>query len=543
MDRQNAINTINGLYDKYENNPYMLSKINNYVVNQLPTILENINANHIERQTRIDELTQNQDQFIDSFLNNNRYFYISTTENFFFYDEVHYQLFNEDDIIYHILSTISREKELSSWKQSTKNSIMKRIRENSLLKSIPESETIQIVIDSLCPILFKSRTEAKYFLTILGDNILKKHNNNVHYIDVKAKHFIRNFNHLCQMWLGQNFYQTFKHKYHDHDYNNCRIIDINEIVKTENVWNNIISQFGLDIICVACHYSQRYSSSDDYVLKWSNDNELIQKVFYLKNNSQQAIVNKFVFEYLNIDVNDQPSVPDPQYRNTQITWRDMQYLWKNFLESKKLPSIMFLQTLKAHLIDNLKIYYNETTDSFVGICSKHLPEIQKFLQYWEETIIFDENEMDFEIEEVILLFRKWCFLNNEFATSLNDKQILDVISYFYPTIEIEHDKYISKIRSVLWDKHLDIQVSLDDMRNSIREKINSADSNRALSPSITNNVSIYDAYKYYYKYFSNINDASNKLIVSKSYFEKYILDTMPNYVVDSKFISIEWVIL
>jgi len=543
MDRQAAITKVHNLYDKYENNPYMLSKTHNYIMCQLPTILENINTNHIERQTRIDELTQNQDQFIDSFLNNNRYFYISTTENFFFYDDVHYQLFNEDDIIYHILSTISKEKELSSWKQSTKNSIMKRIRENSLLKSIPESETIQTVIELLCPILFKTRTEAKYFLTIVGDNILKKHNNNIHYIDVKAKNFIRNFNHLSQMWLGQNFYQTFKHKYHDHDYNDCRIIDINDIIKSENIWNNLISQFGLDILCVACHYSQRYSSSDDYVLNWSNDNDLMNKVFYLKNNSQLAIVNTFVTEYLNIEVNEQPIISDTQYKNTQIKWRDMQYLWKNFLESKKLPSIMFLQTLKTHLIDKLKIYYNETIDSFVGICSKHLPEIQKFLQYWEETILFDENEMDFEIEEVILLFRKWCLLNNEFATNLNDKQILDVISYFYPTTEIEHDKYISKIRSILWDKQMDIQVALDNMRTSIREKISNSNSSRVQSPSITNNISIYDAYKYYCKYLSNINEPTNKLIVSKSYFEKYIFDTLPNYIIDSKFISIDWVTL
>jgi magnesium-transporting ATPase (P-type) len=254
-------------------------------------------------------------------------------------------------------------------------------------------------------------------------------------------------------------------------------------------------------------------------------------------------VNTFVTEYLNIEVNEQPIISDTQYKNTQIKWRDMQYLWKNFLESKKLPSIMFLQTLKTHLIDKLKIYYNETIDSFVGICSKHLPEIQKFLQYWEETILFDENEMDFEIEEVILLFRKWCLLNNEFATNLNDKQILDVISYFYPTTEIEHDKYISKIRSILWDKQMDIQVALDNMRTSIREKISNSNSSRVQSPSITNNISIYDAYKYYCKYLSNINEPTNKLIVSKSYFEKYIFDTLPNYIIDSKFISIDWVTL
>jgi hypothetical protein len=538
MNREAAINIINVIYDKYEKNPYMLSKTNNYIINQLPTILDNINTTHIERQQRIEELTQNQDQFIESFLNNNQYFYIPSTENFFFYDGIHYQQFNEDDILYHILSTISREKELSSWKQSTKNTIMKRIRENSLIKSIPESETIQFVIDSLCPLLFRSRTETKYFLTILGDNILRKNTNIIHYIDAKSKHFIRNFNNFCQMWIGQSFYQTFKHKYHDHDYNDCRVITISDFVKVETVWNSIITQTGLDAICVACHYSERYGSSDNYAIQYSNDGDLINDVFYLKNNTTTDIIKTFVSEFLSIEPRNQPISMDTISRNTQVTWRDMQYLWKNFLEAKRLPSIMFFQTLKTQLVSSLSQYYNETTDSFIGICSKHLPEIQKFLSYWEETIIVDENEMDFEIEEIIILFRRWCATNNEHATNLNDKQILDVISYFYPHLEIERDKYVSRIRSTLWDKHLDIQVALDNMKNSIREK-NGQNSDRVQSPSVRSNISIYDAYRFYCKYYSNLNSL-NKLIVGKAYFEKYVFDNLSQYIVDSRFLSYEW---
>jgi hypothetical protein len=540
MNRLEAINTINQIYDKYEKNPYMLSKTNHYIINQLPTILNNINMTHIERQSRIEELSQNQDQFIESFLNNNQYFYISSTENFFFYDGVHYQHFNEDDILYHILSTISKERELSSWKQSTKNTIMKRIRENSLIKSIPESETIQYVIDSLCPLLFKSRTETKYFLTILGDNILRKNIDIIHYIDVKSKPFIRSFNHFCQIWIGQNLYQTFKYKYHDHDYNDCRIINISNFVKSEIIWNSIIPQSGLDIICVACHYSERYGSSDNYLLECSNDNEIINSVFYLKNNTQTTIVDSFISEYLNLDNNQIPANTiqinnlTTQYRNTKITWRDMQYLWKNFLESKKLPSIMFLQTLKGHLTTRLVRHYNESMDVFVGICSKYLPEIQKFLEFWEKTAVYDENEVNFEIEEIVILFRKWCD-NNETATNLNDKQILDVISYFYPNLEIEKDKYISNIRNNLWDKQLDIQIALDNMKNDIREQVTTQSNQRTVSPSIRNNVSIYDAYRYYCKYYSSTNT-----IVSKTYFEKYVFDNLSQYIIDSKFLSGDW---
>jgi len=439
------------------------------------------------------------------------------------YDGINYQLYNEDDILYHILSTISKEKELSTWKQSTKNAIMKRIRENSLIKTIPESETIQSVLDSLCPVLFTNRSEAKYFLTILGDNILRKNTEIIHYIDVKSKHFIRNFNNFSQMWIGQSFYQTFKHKYHDHDYNDCRVININDFVKSELVYNSIITQNGLNIICVACHYSERYGSSDGFVINYSNDNELINNVFYLKTHEISDIITIFLTEFLDIEINN-PSINSD--KKTEITWRDMQYLWKNFLESKKLPSIMFLQTLKTNLVSKLSSYYNEQADSFLGICSKHLPEIQKFLAFWEETVVIDDSESDFEIEEIVVLFRMWCVKNKEITTNLNDKQILDLIAYFYPNIDIDDDKFIQRIKNTMWDKQIAIQVALDNMKHS--------------GLSTRNNRSIYEAYKYYCKFSSNLNNSTTKLIVSKSFFEKYVFDNLSQYIVDSKFISYEW---
>ena len=41
------------------------------------------------------------------------------------------------------------------------------------------------------PSLFSSKTEAKYFLTILGDNILKKDTGIVHFITIKSKYFLK----------------------------------------------------------------------------------------------------------------------------------------------------------------------------------------------------------------------------------------------------------------------------------------------------------------------------------------------------------------
>ena len=205
---------IESIYKKYENNPHMLAKTHSYLITQLPTILENIRQNHEQRQQRIESMTQDQDAFIESFLSNNQYFYLSQTELFFYYDGLHYQNISEDDILYNVLSSITKDRNLMSWKQRTRIHIMKRIRENnSLFKSIPESETIQFVLELLYPTIFSTRNEAKYFLTVLGDNILRKNTNLIHYISINAKPFLRELNNICQQFIGSNLSQTFKHKF------------------------------------------------------------------------------------------------------------------------------------------------------------------------------------------------------------------------------------------------------------------------------------------------------------------------------------------
>jgi hypothetical protein len=381
----------------------------------------------------------------------------------------------------------------------------------------------------LCPLLFTNRTEAKYFLTILGDNILRKNANLIHFIHPKSKHFLQTLNNICQSMIGIGLSQTFKYKYYEHDYQDCRLVKINETVKSELAWSSNITQHVLDIVCVACHYSMRYKSSDEYLLESSNDSDLVKSVFFMKDIQQSDLIGQFVGEYLDIN-----NTQENHQSNMIISWKNMQYLWKQFLESKNLPSIVFMQTLKQLVIEQLKNYYKEEQDVFVGIYSKHLPAIQKFLSFWNETMIFDETETDLEIEEIIILFKKWCQTKNESPSQLNDKQILDLLINYYPNIEIENDKYISKTRSILWDKQMDIEVAMDKLKESIRHKYNNE--LRPTSPSNNINYSIYDAYSFYCKQ----NNSQN---VSKSYFEKYIFDNFNQYIVDSKFLSSEWYML
>lgn len=524
-----STDVIASLFQKYATDPYMLDKTHRYITTQLPSILDNAKRNHTERCSRITEMTNDQENFIQSFLTDNQYFYVSSTERFFYYDRVHYSLISEDDILYRVLSTISRDGQLMSWKQKTKINIMKRIREgNSLLKTIPESATIQYVIDILCPLLFSSRNEVKYFLTVLGDNILRKNTGLIHFIHPKAKHFIRELSNICQIYVGVGLSQTFRHKYHDHDYQNCRIIKINETIRSESIWHEILKQSILDIICIACHYSSRFSSSDEFALTHSNDQELSDSIFYLKNSEPVVLIDLFMNEYLDIttEANETRIMGSPQHEffiedvmetNSirQITWKDMQYLWKHFLDSKHLPALLFFGTLKTHLTGKLSEFFKEDKDSFIGICSKYLPVVQSVLQFWTDTIIVDETESDFEVEEIFLLYKQWCSSNDETSNNMTTKQMLDIIMYFFPTVEIEEEKFISKIRCSLWDKRMDIDIAMNHYRDHLLETTGST------------NISSYDAYLFYCKYYKPVRGSGiKKQVVSKAYFDSYYQDTI-----------------
>ena len=521
-----AISIITELYSKYETDPYMSLRTHNYICNQLPNVFNNMMTTHKNRMQRTEELTCGQDNFIKSFLQNNQYFYVNSIDKFFYYNKLYYKPYSEDEILYHILTSITQNRNIMSWKYKTKTSIMKRIKENSLLTSIPESETIQNVLLSLYPAFFSTKCEAKYFLTIIGDNILKKQSQLIHFLPGSSKLFIRELNNICQNNLGINLLQTIKFKYHEeHEYSNCRMLHFNETIKYEKLWKPILQKLDVDLLCVASHYSTRYENSDEFIIN-SQNHQLKNDVFYLKEKSIDELVSNFIKEYLKI--NERTSVyGSGTVSNSGISWKNLQYLWKHFLQSKRLPRVIYQASLKNSLIQKLG-HYSEETDFFQNIFSEFLPEIQKFLQFWEETMIEDINESELEIEEISYLYNTW---SNKTLTNdgIGIQQIFELIQYFYPTIEIENEKYIQKIRCSLWDKHSDIQLSLDDMKSGY------------IANNYIEDISIYDAYSFYCKH-HNRKIRFNQFVTSKSYFEKYVYEHLNLFICENGFISKRWIL-
>ena len=71
-----------------------------------------------------------------------------------------------------------------------------------------------------------------------------------------------------------NISNKFITKYHDnHGFQNSRLISINENVSNE-YWRELLKKIGLNLLCVAVHYSTRFHSSEG-LLELIGDDEIV----------------------------------------------------------------------------------------------------------------------------------------------------------------------------------------------------------------------------------------------------------------------------
>ena len=525
-----CFNSITELFEKYKDHEYMLQRINTHIVNYLPNALSNECKQHEDRITRNNYLTNEQQVFIQVFLSKNQYFYLTSNNFFYEYNGANFFIVKEDDIIHKLLSSISKDRVLMQWKHKTKLNIIKQIRERSLFTCIPETDTIQDILNHLYPSIFTSKNSAKYFLTIIGDNILKKNPNLIFLVSPQMKKIITELDNIAFGSIGvNNTTHNFMTKYHEnHSYENCRLIKMNESF-SNNVWREILKKIGLDLLCVAVHYSKRYENSDKFIEN-KYDEEVKNYAYYLKNSNPSTIVGEFCSKYIISASN-----------GIQIEWKNLHFLWKQFLSNSNLPNIIYSNSLK-NLLKEL-YNYNETADTFIGITSKYLPIQSDFIKFWENSIkVIETTESaqtfgyELEIDEICSLFKSWTKVrtltkqNNDVVSSngnISEENVVKILKHFFPNIEIVEDKYVLNVSCILWDKNGEIEQSFDYIKTQIKN-----------NHEMLSLISFDDAYNHYYKY-CNVN--SHKLVVSKRYFEKYLYFKLTDYIVYEKFIETSWV--
>jgi len=524
---------IQTLFDKYESNEYMLNRLKHHIMHILPATLENECKNHEKRIIRNQFLSTEQQIFIQVFLSQNKYYYLPSNNCFYHYDGIHYNSIKEDDIHYQLLSTISKDRTLMEWKYKTKINIIKQIKERNLFKCTPESDTIQKVLNVLYPSLLSTRSQVKYFLTILGDAILKKHNDLLFLIKPKTKSYLVELDTIAYICLGfNNITSNFMTKFHEnYNYDKCRLIQLQDTLTMED-WTKTLKTMGLDILCVAAHYSNRYGNSDAYLANQADD-PLKNYVLFLKNSNEQEILNhfcKYSITELSIPIDSDSDWTGP-IPSECIHWKNMHFIWKTYISAFSLPNVFYMQHLKSLLRERYP--YDEETDSFLYITSKYLPNVSHFISFWEENVtevVSDpakdqEIDNEFETDELCLLFKSWIkeetqmqtYLNHKNVSNINENDVLKMIHHFFQHIVIIENKYILNIQCKLWSKTADVNNALEMFRQEYPHS----------KTSLIHFDEIYDFYC----------SKERKYVVSKRYFEKYMYVFYSDFIEYEKFIS------
>lgn len=499
MELQKKIeNNFTNLLLKYVNNDDALQKINDYILNVIPEKIEDYEKEKIQNSK--------QNIFIENFMENQEqsFFYIPVSKLFLVYKDFTYSIVNEDTIIKTIVDEINCVKELYPVKYKIKSQIMKQIKSNYVLNHIPDSQTIQTVLTIFMEILKISKENAKYILCILGDNMLKKGgiidsvNQLNYFVSSSNKLFFDLLNDLSYSFFknSRNPTSNFKFKFYSHSYEESRLVYLPTEVKNLFMYSNILKQHIVDILCVACHYSERFSCADSYLLNYCEDDYLIKYCFYLKNNTQEQILQEFKNTYLEKTDND----------GLFLNQENMIYLWKKYLQENNLPILIFLNELKSQSI----LGFDETEKLYLHVTSSKLKYIRCFNDFWKEFIVNDESEKFFEINELCSLYNIKCKNHR-----ITEELLVGIFEHFYPKYKIKENKYIHGINCSLWNKKKNI---FDYLKNVCLE----------------NPVAINELYKLYCKHFSKLN---TRFVVSKKYFKHFIYQNVNKKFIHNDVIS------
>ena len=322
--------------------------------------------------------------------------------------------------------------------------------------------------------------------------------------DNSLKHLIKNITYFAHTYCGvANISQNIKFKYHEHQYDKCRLISsVNSKTPIEVL--SKLKMIALDLLCVSAHYSIRCENSDGFI-EGCNDIELKEYTKFLYNNNLSDITDIFLNKMIE------------SHTDSTIDTKNMLYLWKKFLTEQRLPNISFYNSLQMILKE--KLDFDEEKESYLNITSSQLPIISNFITFWDVNMEKDDYS-ELEIEEIVVLFCEWSSKMNRLLKVRGQPAeiILDLITHFFPEIIIEDGKNICGIACKLWNKQLDVLNALETYRLQKKE----------IEANTIDNI-----YEFYSK-------CGKKKTVSKKYFEKISSEILVNELDEEGFINEKW---
>ena len=260
-----ATSSIISLCSLWKTNPYALSRLSKYLTNMQSSIEADL-VHYEKKQTKIIEYDTEYNLFLEVFLQQNKYYYLQYTGCFYEYSDGNYSIIKEDDVHYKLLTNINKNSILVQNKHKSKQLMIKKIKERCLFASVPNSSTNQNVVSFLHTI-FSTEDISILFLTILGDTILKKPISHLYIVSVDIKPIIELIYSLAHLMCGNNNINSFVTKSHkSHSIDKYRTLGTVPSMMNVSILRSIVNNIGIDILCVATYFSNKYENSETFYL-------------------------------------------------------------------------------------------------------------------------------------------------------------------------------------------------------------------------------------------------------------------------------------
>tara|TARA_B100000925_G_scaffold87523_1_gene63021 strand:- start:31776 stop:33419 length:1644 start_codon:yes stop_codon:yes gene_type:complete len=518
------------ILEKYSDNINTLNHIDYYINNRLDGNIKKIaSSNHN------DSVIKEREYFINKFLcsTDNIFYYVETNDIFIHYDLNHYKIFEEDSLRSEIYNDIMQNHpNLSNYKFDIESEIINELKKETLFNCIPESSTIQNVINCLMTFFFDIKESAKYFCCVMGDFILKKSVEQVYCVNNEILEFITLFEKTIADRLGDigliTSNQFVCNKVLDTKLNKHRLI-YSQTNSKVTLWTEFLNKYAIDIYAVCIHYSKRYLNSEKYI---ASNRKKLEKILYLKNNSVKKIIQQFSMRKFKTDT------------QTSITYENMEYLWYSYLKNECLPADIIshsefhaLMQYERHgdgqITSDNNDDINKNNKSYTSLDHPDNDTITNVKQFLDENLQHSECDQ-IEISELVEIYIEYVYtnptLNISYTTDiLNEKLMLDMVSYFTSFNIINDGKTIDGISCSLWNKKEELSSFIDMVKTQHNDK----------TKEIVENISFNEIYTKYCKYISHTGNVNK--IVTKSYFINFIIKHIPeNYIIFNKISKQYW---
>ncbi len=547
----------------------MGERLSYYLHKWLPATLRAEKEEKEAKQERFVRMTEEMTCFVQIFLSRNKYFFLKSSGLFFLYGtDGHFRGVSENDIIHQLRTTITQAHGMTDWKYKCRVHVLKQIRERSLFSCVPESETIQDVLRALVPTFFRTKSDAKYFLTFLGDHVVKKaaatgtaatatttSTIKTHLLFPQSAHtFLNELNRAGHFALGvRNATADMSVVCHDRiPVAGRRWVAFNELFSMK-VWRETLARIGIDLFCVAAHYKARYGSAEQY-LAWvcekdGLDDGLSEVAPLLGEGAAERAMDQAFLTEMHV-VHD----ADPE---CTITVRQMVFLWHMFLARHGWGDMRGRRACIQRIAQHLPL--QEDTGVFHHARCDTLQDFIVFQTFWQKDIECSDRQSmwELELEEIGLLFDQWKRQQAHQAAARQGllspppspqdgssrpphATTIDIFRWIQYGLKlgVYEGKYVFHVRSRRWHKEEEVLQVLQTVLSRLdADEGGGGGGLRTLGLPM---VSLDDLYRLYKRHVQTSLVFHTTMVVNKQYFEKVVRALFHGRWIHDVFLSVEW---